>query len=144
LRRGIGIISALIIFVLVATIIGVVAKLAFFSVKHTSDTYMIQRAELFMQSSIENSLLSIEGYKRDGKCLKNIHFISDDKRFEANVSVLRYYCYDLNDCPCKEAVKIDNDKSHGWVVLKVIVTTLNNAKNSGKMIRLEKITLQRP
>ena len=37
-----------------------------------------------------------------------------------------------------EAVKVDNSDSHGWVVLKVIVSSLD------KKIRLEKVTLQRP
>jgi hypothetical protein len=147
LRRGFGLITALMILVLVALLLGVVAKVAFMSVKHTGDSYMIQRAELFMQSSIENALLAIEGYKRDNsnRCLKDIHFVSDDKRFEADVSVLRYYCYDLNDCPCDNAVKVDSSSSHGWVVLKVVVkSNLSNLRNNNKRINLEKITLQRP
>jgi hypothetical protein len=138
LKKGFGLISALMILILVATLIGMVAKISFISARHVGDSYKIQRAELFMQSAIENAILAIEGYKRDSSCLKNIHFLSDDKKFEANITVMRYYCYDLSDCPCAEAVKVDNSDSHGWVVLKVIVSSLD------KKIRLEKVTLQRP
>ncbi len=148
MKKGFGLITALMVIVLVAGIIGVVVRIAFISVKHTTDTYMRERAELFMQSVLENSILSIEGYERNisSKCLKTLHFVDDEKRFEANVSVLRYYCYDINDCPCdSDLVKIiQTDKSHGNVLLKVVVETNNtNIKNSGKKIRIEKITLQR-
>jgi len=55
-----------------------VTKIAFFSVKHTSDTYMLQRAQLFMRSAIENAIMAIEGFDRSGgECLKTIHFIDE-------------------------------------------------------------------
>ena len=124
-----------------------VVKIAFISVKHTSDSYLTQRAQLFMQSVVENAIMAIEGYERNSssKCLKNIIFTDEDKRFEANVTVLRYYCYDLNDCPCPEAVKIETDKSHGYVLMKVTVeTNSSNPKNGEKRIKITKTFLQRP
>jgi hypothetical protein len=132
---------------LVAALMTAVMKISFISVKHTGDTYMEQRAQLFMQSSIENSLLAIEGYNRkaNGNCLEHITFEDEDKRFTADINVLRYYCYDMNDCPCNNAVKTDTPESHGYVLLKVTVeSNTSNPKNSNKKIRLEKVTLQRP
>jgi hypothetical protein len=146
-RKGFGILSALIIMLLLATLMVVVVKFAFVSVKHTGDSYLQQRAQLFMQSAVENSLLAIEGYDRkaNGNCLEHISFEDEDKRFTANVDVLRYYCYDLNDCPCANAVKISTPESHGYVLLKVTVeSNTSNPRNNGKKIKLEKITLQRP
>jgi type II secretory pathway component PulK len=64
LRKGIGLIWALIVLLLIASLMTAVTKIAFFSVKHTSDTYMIQRAQLFIQSAVENAILAIEGYDR--------------------------------------------------------------------------------
>jgi hypothetical protein len=147
LRKGIGLIWALIVLLLIASLMTAVTKIAFFSVKHTSDSYMIQRAQLFMQSAIENSILAIEGFDRsDGKCLKNIHFVDEDKRFEANITILRYYIYEDEGCPsdCDICKPIKTDFSNGYVVMDVKVASLNNAKNDNKKILLEKVTLQRP
>ena len=64
MKRAFGVISALIIMLLIATLMVAVVKFAFISVKHTSDSYLIQRAQLFMQSSMENAILAIEGNDR--------------------------------------------------------------------------------
>ncbi|AZV47069.1 hypothetical protein C3L23_07220 [Nautilia sp. PV-1] len=146
-RKGFGVISALIIMLLVATLMVIVVKFSFVTVKHTGDSYLQQRAQLFMQSAIENSIQAIEGYDRKANngCLEHMTFEDEDKRFTANVDVLRYYCYDLNDCPCGNAVKISTPESHGYVLLKVTVeSNTSNPKNNDKKIKLEKITLQRP
>jgi hypothetical protein len=145
LRKGIGLIWAIIILLLIAALMSAVTKIAFFSVKHTSDSYMIQRAQLFMQSAIENAILAIEGYDRSGgKCLKNIHFTDEDKRFEANITILKYYIY--KNCPinCDICTPIKTGFSNGYVLMDVKVASLNNAKNDNKKILLEKVTLQRP
>jgi len=147
LRKGFGLITALIILILVAGILGAVLRMSNFNVKHKSDAYMGERARIFMRSVIENSLMAIEGYDRKthNNCLKKLHFVDEDGRFEANVSVIRYYCYDLSDCPnCSVAEKIDTDKSHGNVVLKVVVESNRSNKRNSGFIRLERITLQRP
>ena len=143
MRRGIGLISALIILVLVATLVAVIAKISFISVKHTSDTYLRERAELFMQSAIENAIMAIEGYDRSNGCLKHIEFKDEDNRFIAKIDVLRYYSdKDINGC---DVVKIISTPfSRGYVLLRVEVTTnLANPKNDNKHIRLVKVTLQR-
>jgi len=147
LKKGIGLLWAIVILLLMASLMTAVSKIAFFSVKHTSDTYMIQRANLFMQSAIENSLLAIEGFDRSGgKCLKTIHFLDDNKnpRFEANITILRYYIYDTCPSDCSICVPIQTDFSNGYVLMDVKVASLNNDKNNHKKILLEKVTLQRP
>ena len=150
MRKGIGLISALMILLLMATLIVAILKISFISVKHVSDSYMRERAELFMQSAIENAILAIEGYERNisSKCLKHITFRDESKRFRADVDILRYYFYKNSDeagYNCDNAVLIDTDKSHGNVLLKVVVeSNISNPRNSGKHIRIQKITLQRP
>jgi hypothetical protein len=145
LRKGIGLIWAIIILLLIASLMSTVTKIAFFSVKHTSDTYMIQRAQLFMQSAIENAILAIEGYDRSGgKCLKKIHFTDEDNRFEANITILRYYIYKTCPSDCDICRPIKTDFSNGYVLMDVKVAALNNVKNDNKKLLLEKVTLQRP
>jgi len=147
LKKGIGLIWAIVILLLLASLMAAVSRIAFFSVKHTGDTYMIQRASLFMQSAIENSLLAIEGFDRSGgKCLKTIHFLDDNAtpRFEANITILRYYIYDTCPSNCDICKPIQTDFSNGYVLMDVKVASLNNDKNNHKKILLEKVTLQRP
>ena len=145
MKKGIGVISALIIMLLIATLMVIVTKFSFISVRHVSDTYLQQRGMIFMQSAIENAILAIESYKRNNNCLEYISFKDEQNRFIAKIDVLRYYCYDLGDCPCNDVKKISTDKSHGYVLLKVVVeSNLSNLRNDNKKIRLEKITLQRP
>ncbi|GAX87075.1 conserved hypothetical protein [Lebetimonas natsushimae] len=145
MRKGIGLVWAIIILLLIASLMAAVTKIAFFSVKHTSDSYMIQRAQLFMHSAIENAILAIEGYDRSsGKCLKKIHFTDEDKRFEANITILRYYIYKKCPANCDVCIPVKTDFSNGYVLMDVKVASLNNAKNDKKKILLEKVTLQRP
>jgi len=147
-KRAFGVISALIIMLLIATLMVVVIKFAFISVKHTSDSYLTQRAQLFMQSSMENAILAIEGYDRKSNgCLRNIHFIDENGMFEANIAVLRYYCFDENDCNCSSSDLINDiqtDKSHGYVLMNRVVERNTSHPRINKKIRLEKVTLQRP
>ncbi|HIQ50551.1 MAG TPA: hypothetical protein EYH54_01105 [Nautiliaceae bacterium] len=146
MKKGIGVISALIVMLLIATLMTIVAKFSFISIKHTHDTYLQQRGMLFMQSVIENAILAIEGYdrKKNNNCLKHITFEDEQNRFIAEINILRYYCYDLNDCPCDNIKKISTYKSHGYVLLKVVVKSTSSPRNNNKKVRLEKITLQRP
>jgi len=145
-KKAFGVISALIIMLLIASIMTVVVKLSYITVKHTSDSYLQERAELFMRSVIENTLLAIEGYDRraNNKCVEHLSFKDEDERFVANVDVLKYYCYDSADCPCSNRVLIKTPQSHGYVLLKVTVKNTASVKNGDKKILLEKITLQRP
>lgn len=146
MKRGIGLIWAIIILILIASLMGAVSKIAFFSVNHTSDTYMIERGEIFMQSSIENALLAIEGYDRvtNQDCLRSIHFVDEDKRFESNITILRYYIYKTCPSNCNICVPIKTDFSNGYVVMDVNVSSIDNAKNNHKKILIHQITLQRP
>ena len=145
MKKAFGLMSAIIILLLISTLLVAVVKFAFVSVKHTSDSYLIQRAQLFMQSSIENAIMAIEGYKRSSDCLSNIHFIDENNMFEANITILRYYCYDNDDCPCEDLNKsIKTYKSHGYVLMKVVVESNTSNPRVDKKIRLITTTLQRP
>jgi len=147
LKKAFGIMTALFILVLVSFLLMLILKVSSIGVKHVGDSYISSQAELFMQTSIENALMAIEGYQRDNDtgCLKHINFISSDGRFESNTTVLRYYCYDMNDCPnCDIAVQIQTDKSHGNVLLNTIVYTTNSPRNNNKKLKFSRVTLQKP
>ena len=137
MKKGIGLLWALIILLLVSTTMVFIAKTVFIAQKHTAVSYSIQRGELFMQSCIENAILTIQGYDRNknSDCLEHIVFNDEKNRFSCEVDVLRYYCF--GDCVCENKKIVKTPFSNGYVLLKVRV--------SGKKdnIKLSKITLQR-
>ena len=91
MRNGFGLIQA-IFFILAISFVGLVAiDYSKISMKTTTDTYLKEQAEIFMQSAIEFSILAILNHSRGpGTCLNNIRVISKDQRFIANVDVTDY------------------------------------------------------
>ena len=147
MKKGFGIITALLILVLVSFLLMLVLKISSIGAKHASDTYIKEQAELFMHTTIENAIMAIEGYERNdsSKCLKHIYFKSSDSRFESNTTVLRYYCYDMDKCPnCDIAQEIKTDKSQGNLVLYTVVKTTDSLRNGSKKIKITKVTIQKP
>ena len=145
MKKAFGIMTALFILVLISFLLMLVLKASSVGIKHTSNTYLKTQAELFMQSSIENSILAIEGYDRiaNNNCLKHIYFTSSDGRFESNITILRYYCYDKDkNCPnCDIATNIKTSKSNGNVLINIIVQTTDKVD---KKLRFSKVTIQKP
>ncbi len=150
MRKGFGILQALLVIVLVSGILVIAMKYATVSVKQTADIYVKESAELFMDSAIEMSLLAISGYDRNAtnSCLKEVEIISQDKRFVADVNITKYYLFaGSSDCGyCGTLCEpIKSDDSHGMVMLEVEVRAdPTHPKNRGKNIRLTRRTLQRP
>lgn len=154
MRKGFGLIQALIIIVLVSGLLVIAMKYANITTKQTADLYIKERAQLFMDEAVEVTLLAISGYNREdnNNCLKNTNIISEDQRFEANVTISKYYLYKGEDNnrswydDCKDLnVSIETEDSHGMVELQIIVeTNSTHPKNLNKNTRLTRRTLQRP
>lgn len=154
MRQGFGLIQALIVIVLISGIMVIAMKYAQVTVKQTSDLYVRESADLFMDSAVELSLLAISGYDREtnNNCLKDVFILSPDQRFKANVSIVHYYLFNGVDnngswyVTCNDRnISIQTEESHGMVMLEVTVeTNATHPKNQGKQIRLTRRTLQRP
>lgn len=153
MRKGFGLLQALLIIVLVSGILVIAMRYATVSIKQTSDLYVKEAASVFMDSAVELSLLAISGYDRNlrNNCLENIYITSSDKRFSANVNVAKYYLYkgfdnnDTNLTNCDVVVPIKSEDTHGMVMLEVVIeTNAAHPKNGDKSIRLMRRTLQRP
>ena len=154
MRRGFGLLQALLVIVLVSGILVIAMKYATVSVKQTADAYVKESAELFMDSAVELSLLAISGKERNATspCLKEVHIVSSDKRFVADVNITKYFVYQGKDnngstfnCDSDRIEAINSDDSHGMVMLEVTVeTNATHPKNRGKEIRLTRRSLQRP
>ncbi len=151
MRRGFGLIQALIVIILISGIMMIAMKYARVSTKQTSDMYAKESAELFMDSAVELALLSISGYDRraNNNCLKEVHITSTDKRYIADVNITAYYLMQSSeDCTTyctQQCIAIQTEESHGMALLEVVVeTNQSHPKNHDKQIRLTRRTLQRP
>lgn len=150
MRRGFGLIQALLVIILVSGLLVVAIKYAQITIKQTGDLYVKESAELFMKSALETSLLAIGGYERNATngCLNEVKVTSSDDRFFADVNITKYYLLsgsqDCNYCGslCQP---IDTEESSGMVMMKVHVSTNpKNPKNKDKDISLYMRTLQKP
>lgn len=146
MRQGFGLIQALIVIVLISGIIVIAMKYATVSVKHTSDTYMRESAELFLNSAVELALLAISGHDRSVGCLHDINITSSDNRYLADINITHYFYYQgVDGTPCDRAIATQTEESHGMALLHVTVYTNSlEPKNQAKKIRLTRRTLQRP
>ncbi|MDD2383683.1 MAG: hypothetical protein PHN18_05790 [Sulfurospirillaceae bacterium] len=149
MRKGFGLIQALIVIVMISGIMAIAMKYATLSVKQTSDAYAKESAELFMDSAVELTLLAISGQNRAvSGCLKDVNITSADGRYMADVNISTYYLLGESvDCSyCGSlCTPIQTEESHGMVMLEVVVeTNATHPKNLDKQIRLIRRTLQRP
>lgn len=152
MRKGFGLIQALIVIILISTILMIAMKYAQITTKQTMDLYAKERAELFMDEAVEMTLLAISGYDRNttkNNCLKQVNFISEDNRFDANVTIEKYYLYDGLDngidlVNCGRIQSIQTEDSHGMVLLDVVVSSRDVPRNKDISIRLNRKTLQHP
>ena len=151
MKKGFGLIQTLIIILLVSGLMTMALKYASMSAKQTADSYMRERAELFMKSAIELTLLAISGYDRgkNNNCLQEVNITSSDQRFFADINITKYYLLQgSEDCTyCGSRCQpIQTEDSHGMVMLEVTVESNNaNPRNQGReKIKLLRRTLQRP
>ncbi len=150
MRRGFGILQALLVIVLISGIMTIAMKYATVSTKQTKDMYIKESAELFMDSAVELSLLAISGYERNSTngCLQDVNVASSDRRFTADINISEYYLLggsaDCSFCGGR-CQAIQTEESHGMVILQVTVESNNtHPKNGDTKIRLTRRTLQRP
>lgn len=144
MRTAFGLAQALMIILVVSGIVTLTMKYASINAQHYADSYTREQAELFMQSATEATLLRIGAYNRsDGTCMHNLNISSSDHKFDANVTIERYYLAEGN-CSNVAVELIQTEESHGMVSMKVIVES--NASNPKILhpVRLTRRSLQRP
>ena len=151
-RKGFGLIQALMIILLVSGMMMVVLKYASISAKHTSDSYIREQAELFLNSAIEQTLLQISMHNRKTNgCLSKpiIHpVVKRDITYSADVNIMKYYLQknskDLSYCPnLGISVGDGSGQSHGMVLLEVEVNATRN-RDHKVISRILRRTLQQP
>jgi type II secretory pathway component PulK len=147
MRRGFGLITAIVILITVATLMTLMMGLSSSSVKSTLDIYLKEQAELLARSATEYALLAISGHDNSVDCIKNINirYPQNSPTHEANVTIL----YMGNNIPLACAPNIlsnsvDTNESNLTVIIDTVVSV--NRANTGitEPIRIHRRTLQKP
>lgn len=142
MRKGFGMIQVIMMMLILSTILTIMMKYASVTTKQTEELYLKERAEFFMQSAIEMTLLGISKHDRSGECLDALHIISDDKRFFADINISRYYLFATAGCNNEKI--IHTQELTGMLMLDVVVSTNDKHPKNIYPIRLTKRTMQRP
>ena len=147
MRGAFNLITAIFMILLISGLGVLTLKYVKISATHFADSFVKEQALLFRDSVIEATLLKIEGVSRKDECKTRFDFISADNRFEANVTILKYFLYDGKDndggAYCSNVVSIQTPESHGYVLMEVNVSTLPNARVINPVF-LTYRSLQRP
>lgn len=145
MRRAFGLPQVLLIILFIGGIVTVTMRYASLGAKHYADSYTREQAELFLQSATEAALMRISAYDRtDGSCLGTLTVRSSDNKFNADITIERYYLADGTTCNNVAYTPIQSEESNGMISMRVIVTTDNINTKILHPIRLERRSLQRP
>lgn len=146
MRPAFGLPQVLLIILFIGGIVTVTMRYASLGAKHYADSYTREQAELFLQSATEAALMRISAYDRSGgSCLGALTVQSSDGKFDANVTIERYYLADGSTCNNGVAyTPIQSEESNGMISIRVIVTSNNTNTKILHPIRLERRSLQRP
>lgn len=145
MRSALSLTQAIAVILLISFLLIVTLKQASITAKHTGDSYIYQRAELFSDSAIKMAIFAIQGYDRDvsGNCLEKITV--EGEQFDAEVEILKYYLSadEVFECDSTQTIVSDVNTSQisgiAWMEVKVIPKDKYNDKN----IMLKRTTLQK-
>ena len=148
MKRAFNLIMAIFMILLLSGLGILTVKYVKISANHFADSFIKEQAELFLDSVVESSLLKIEGVDRKTQfCPKNFRFISPDGRFEANVTVIKYFLYKGKDNDggsyCTNVVAIETPESHGYVLMDINLSTRAGGRVKNPIF-ISTRTLQRP
>lgn len=157
MKKAFGLIQAIMIILIISGMMVLVLKYASISSKHVADTYIKEQNELFLTSTIEQTLLEISENNRSANhCLDHylpISIVKRDINYSSRVDIIKYYLEDgsddLNDCQNTNkygdviGISINKDTdSHGMALFEIEV---NATKSDGTVIsRILRRTLQQP
>ncbi len=153
-RRGIAMIMAIAVIIILSTIMALMLNLTAQSSKQTTNDYLHEQAILLTRSAIEYSLLRISATNRSTGCLTSINaaYPKNDatKIFDINMSI-RYIGLSagnvFNECNASNNyivnADVTNSESKGSILLDVIVSTPPDSNITTEPITYFRRTLQK-
>lgn len=79
-----------------------------------------------MDSAVELTLLAISGKDRTTGWLRDVNITSQDQRYSADINIVGYYVLNTSveyNATNPLHIPIQNEESHGMVMLEVVVDT---------------------
>jgi len=147
MRRGFGLITAIIVMVTVATLMSLMVTLTHASLKATTDVYLKEQAELIARSAVEYTLLAISGHDNNNSCIEHINITypnASTPTHEANVSIYYFFKGAPADCNQVLANNIATTESNMTVLIDVKVSVDMNNTGISEPITIHRRTLQKP
>ncbi len=139
MRKGFGIITAIIIMMTVATLMSLMIGLSSATTKETSDIYLKQQAELLLKSSTEFALMAVSGHNNNTDCVETVKINSGN--FVSNVDI--WYLGRGLPASCGHILNnnVATDDSNLTVIVDV---TVEDTGLATEPIRLHRRTIQKP
>ncbi len=146
MRRGFGLITAIIVLVAVATLMALMMSLSGSSIKSTVDIYLKEQAEILSRSATEYALLAISGHNNTLNCVESININYPQQTDPTHQIDMRIYYIGNGIVGCNNILDngILTDESNLTVVIDTVVTV--NTINTGisEPIRIHRRTTQKP
>ncbi len=149
MRKGFGLITAIIILVVVSSLMAMMISLSSVSAKNTTDIYLKEEAELLLRSATEYALLAISAHDNSVDCIQKINITypvaPPEYTHEANITI----SYLGTNLPAScGAVGDDNNLSTPESNLTIIMDTVVSVNQAytqiNEPIRLHRRTIQKP
>ena len=134
MKKSFAMLFAIIFLVVLGTVGTLMMYFASFTVKQTTDNYLVTQGELYAKSATEFAIQALEArdFKNDG-CINKIDI--NTSLYDINMT----FHYFLTDCPTDcNCSKIVTKESNGTVMINTYV------KSKVNNIRYFKQTLQKP
>ncbi|HIP03244.1 MAG TPA: type II secretion system protein [Campylobacterales bacterium] len=146
MRRGFGLITAIVIMITVATLMTLMIGLSSTSVKVTLDLYLKEQAELLSRSATEYALLAISGHENNASCIENINisYPKTSPTHEANITI--WYIGNGIPITCSNILvnNIETNESNLTVIIDTVVSVNLNNTGITEPIRVHRRTIQKP
>lgn len=144
-KRGFGIITAIVLLVLIATVGAMIISIAVMNSKKATDDYLRVQAEMLARSATEFAVMRIQGFNRttNSNCLETVTITADPFTAKATIN----YLFDAAtagalDCNNELAANVADPDLNGMAMIDVVVTTKDGTTT--EPIRIHKRTLQKP
>jgi hypothetical protein len=148
MRRGFGIILAIIIMLTVATLMSLMVGLSTKSVNYTGRAYLQEQAKLQLRSSLEYTLLAISGHDNNSSCITDIEIKYPNDTTPTHIShvnISYLTTYNRPNCPdTHELSNISTQESDFTAIIDIVVEV--NQSNTGitEPIKIHRRTIQKP
>ena len=148
MRKGFGLITAIIILVVVSSLMAMMISLSSSSVKSTTDIYLKEQAELLLRSATEYAILVVSAHDNSVNCIEQINIAYPvaipNHTHEANITI-SYLGTDM-DTAC--GTLLDNNlstlESNLTIIMDAIVSVNQEYTQISEPIRLHRRTIQKP